>query len=140
VDVGAVGVGPGFLSLVAAVDEDDLRVPVVAATGQVVAALDEEDALAGGGEALGEGGAAGSGADDDDVVMVQDGCSSDVLGAVAAGGGFGDGVAVEGLGGGIGAFLGGGRPGDSDASGEGGAENEAAAKSVGGFVVAGCHE
>ena len=69
VELAAVAAVPGFLGLVGAVDEDGLAVPVGAGAGEVVAALEHEDALAGGSEAVGERGATGAAADDDDVVV-----------------------------------------------------------------------
>ena len=66
----AVAAVPGLVDLVAAVDEDGLGVPVGLLARQVGAALQDEDALASGGEAVRHGAAARAAADDDDVVMV----------------------------------------------------------------------
>src|SRR6516225_348223 len=66
----ALAVVPDLLRLVAALDVHPARVPVGLLPGDEVAALEEEDALAGGGQGLGQRPAAGAGADDDDVVAV----------------------------------------------------------------------
>jgi hypothetical protein len=61
---------PGFIDLVARVAENGVGVPVLPFPRQVVAALDDEYALAGMRQAGGHGAATGSGADDDDIVVV----------------------------------------------------------------------
>ena len=66
----AVGVVPGVLGDVLAVDEHRLGVPVVHLPRQVVAPLQQQDLLAGRGEGVGQRAAAGAAADDDDVVVV----------------------------------------------------------------------
>src|SRR5437899_10132238 len=66
----AVLVPPLFLRAVAALEHDRLGVPVLLLARHVVAALEQQDALAGGSEPVGQRAAAGAGADDDDVIMV----------------------------------------------------------------------
>ncbi len=63
-----VPVAPAVLRDVAVVDEDRARIPVLLLLRQPIAALEQEDALAGGGEPVREGTAAGTRADDHDVV------------------------------------------------------------------------
>ena len=59
---------PGLLRHVPVLDEDLLRVPVLGFAGQPVAALEDQDPLAGRRQVAGERAAAGTAADDDDVV------------------------------------------------------------------------
>ena len=66
----AVGVVPGVLGDVLAVDEHRLGVPVVHLPGQEVAPLEEQDPLARAGQRVGQRAAAGAAADDDDVVVL----------------------------------------------------------------------
>jgi hypothetical protein len=66
----AVLVDPTLLRDVAIVAEDLLRIPVLGLARQVAAALEEEDALAGRGQPVGERAAAGAGSDDDHVVVL----------------------------------------------------------------------
>src|SRR6516225_12137130 len=66
----ALAVVPDLLRLVAALDVHPARIPVGLLPGDEVAALEEEDALAGGGQGVSQRPAAGAGADDDDVVAV----------------------------------------------------------------------
>ncbi len=66
----AVGAVPGFCSLVAALVEDGGGVPILLLALQVVAALKDEDALAGRREALRHRGPPGPAADHNEVVMV----------------------------------------------------------------------
>ena len=66
----AVLVDPLLAAEVALLEEHLLGVPVLGLAGRVTAALEQQDALAGGGEAVGERPAARAGADDDDVVVV----------------------------------------------------------------------
>src|SRR6266702_1030234 len=66
----AVLVPPLFLRAVAALEHDRLSVPVLLLARHVVAALEQQDAFAGGSEAVGQRAAARAGADDDDVVVV----------------------------------------------------------------------
>src|SRR5471030_498299 len=65
----AVLVVPGFPGLILGLHEDGLRIPVVLLAPQEVAALDQQDALAAGRQAVRQRAAAGAAADDDDVVM-----------------------------------------------------------------------
>jgi len=65
-----VDVAERLVGGVAASAEHGLGVPVVPFTGQVVAAFEQQDLLAGLGELRGSTAAAGSAADDDDVVMI----------------------------------------------------------------------
>ena len=65
----AVLVVPGLLWHVLVVHEHDLGVPVLGLAWQPVAALQDQDALAGRGELVSQGAAAGTAADDDDVVV-----------------------------------------------------------------------
>src|SRR6266571_4578329 len=55
---------------VEALEHDRLSVPVLLLARHVVAALEQQDAFAGGSEAVGQGAAARAGADDDDVIVV----------------------------------------------------------------------
>src|SRR6266516_367612 len=66
----SVLVPPLFLCAVAALEHDRLGVPVLLLAGNVDAALEQQDALAGGSEPVGQRAAARAGADDDDVIMV----------------------------------------------------------------------
>src|SRR5436305_14318366 len=66
----ATRVTPTLFSVVAAFDVDEARVPVLLLARDVIAALTDQDALAGRGERVGERAAASSRADDDDVVMI----------------------------------------------------------------------
>src|SRR6478736_1401656 len=59
---------PGLPGDVPVIDEDRLRVPVLDLSGQPVAALQDEDSLAGRREVSGKRPAARAAADDDDVV------------------------------------------------------------------------
>ncbi len=72
----AVVVVPGVGGDVAVVDEDVLREPVLGLACEPVAALEQEDPLAGGGEMPGERAAAGTGPDDDHVIAVHQYSSS----------------------------------------------------------------
>ncbi len=65
-------------------DEDRRRVPVVPFARQVVAALQKQDPLAGGRQAVGERAAAGACADDDDVVLPGLGHAGHLRGARSA--------------------------------------------------------
>ena len=73
---------PGVLGDVAVVDEDVVCRPVRRLTGQPVAALEEEDSLAGGGEVARERPSSRAGADDDDVVRVHRQCSFNCSGTM----------------------------------------------------------
>ena len=75
----AVAVEPELRRPVLALDEHGGGVPVVALARQVVAAFEQQDPLAGGGDAVGERAAAGPRADHDHVVMLVFG-HSDSLG------------------------------------------------------------
>src|SRR5947209_9464168 len=66
----AAGVLPSLVGHVLGVDEHGVGVPVVALAGEVVAALEQQDALARGRELPREGSPAGAAADDDDVVVI----------------------------------------------------------------------
>jgi hypothetical protein len=66
----AVLVDPLLAAEVALLEKHLLGVPVLGLAWQVTAALEQQDALAGGGEAVRERPAARAGADDDDVVVV----------------------------------------------------------------------
>jgi hypothetical protein len=66
----AILVVPTLIREVAVLDEDLLGVPVLGLPGQVAAALEEQDALARGGEPAGQGAAARASPDDDHVVVV----------------------------------------------------------------------
>src|SRR2546428_3527011 len=70
VELAAVLVAPGLLDVVAALGDDRVRVPVLLLAWDVIAPLEEEDALAGRREAVGEGPAPRARADDDHVVAV----------------------------------------------------------------------
>jgi hypothetical protein len=61
---------PGLVRLVLVLDEDGVRVPVVRLAGQVVAALEEEDALPRRRQSVRERSPSRAGADDDDVVVI----------------------------------------------------------------------
>src|ERR1041385_3779528 len=65
----AIFVAPDFFGVVFGFDVDGVGGPIFRLARDVVAAFDEEDALAGGSKAIGEGAAAGAGADDDYVVV-----------------------------------------------------------------------
>ena len=65
----AAGAVPGLLRLILAVDEHRRRVPVLAFALEVGAALEDQDALARGGELQRRGASARTRADDDDVVV-----------------------------------------------------------------------
>ncbi len=60
-------VEPLLLGAVAVLDEHGARAPVLGLARQVLAALQDQDRLAGGGEALGDGRAPGAAADDHHV-------------------------------------------------------------------------
>src|SRR5204862_5663149 len=70
VELLAVAVVPGLLDVVAVLDLDGARVPVLLLARHVAAPLEEEDALARGREAVGERPAPRAGADDDHVVVI----------------------------------------------------------------------
>src|SRR5438552_16345897 len=70
VELLAVAVVPGLLDVVAVLDLDGTRVPVLLLARDVAAPLEEEDALARGREAIGERPAPRAGPDDDHVVVV----------------------------------------------------------------------
>ena len=83
----AVPVEPELRGAVLPLDEHRRRLPVVPLPGQVVAALEQQDLLARGGQSVREGASAGAGADHDDVVVlfVSHGCSLGVaLGAAGS--------------------------------------------------------
>jgi hypothetical protein len=65
-----VAVEPGVGRHVAVVDEDRLGVPVLDLPGQPVTPLQDQHALAGRREPVGEGAATGTGSHDDHVVVV----------------------------------------------------------------------
>ena len=65
----AVRVCPRLVGLVGAVDEHRLRVPVLFLARQIVAAFEDQDALAGRRQPLRQRGAAGAAADHDQVIM-----------------------------------------------------------------------
>jgi hypothetical protein len=65
-----VPVVPGFLRLVFRVHEDRERIPILAFPRQIIAALEEEDALAGGSEPMRERAPARAAANDDEIVML----------------------------------------------------------------------
>src|SRR5207245_7682044 len=71
----AVLVPPDFLRVVLGLHVDRTRAPVVLLSTDVVAALDQQDLLAGGREMVGERSAARAGADDNHVVMGHAGIS-----------------------------------------------------------------
>src|SRR6185295_16161862 len=60
---------PDLLGVVAALEVDRLRAPVLLLAADVVAPLEDEDPLAGGSQRIGQGSTARPAADDDDVVM-----------------------------------------------------------------------
>ncbi len=64
-------VGPALVRLVCGIDEYRLRAPVLLATLEILSALEDQDPLAGRGEALSERSAARPAADHDHVVMVR---------------------------------------------------------------------
>ena len=66
----ALGAVPGLGGLVLAIDEHRLAAPVLLLARQIVAALDQQDAPAGGRQAMGERCAAGAGADDNKVIVI----------------------------------------------------------------------
>src|SRR5262249_26202971 len=66
----AVLVVPGLLGLVALLAEYRFGIPVLPLARKIAAALEDQDALAGRGEAIGEGVAAGAAAEDDHVIAV----------------------------------------------------------------------
>ena len=66
----AVLVIPALAGQVALLVEDLVAVPVLGLAREIAAALEQQDPLAGGGQAPGERAAPGAAADDDDVVMV----------------------------------------------------------------------
>src|ERR1041385_593248 len=66
----SVLVPPLFLRAVAALEHDGLRIPVLLLAGNVVAALEQQDALARGSKPVRQRAAARAGADEDDVVVV----------------------------------------------------------------------
>ncbi len=63
-------VEPLFLGAVAVLDEDGVRIPVLRFLRQVLAALQDQDFLAGIGHGIGQRAAAGARSDDDDVVVL----------------------------------------------------------------------
>src|SRR6185369_10896258 len=67
----SVHVSPLFLSLVLAQEIDGFRIPVVLLARHIVAAFEDQDALACWRKFVGQGSAAGAGSDDDHVVMVR---------------------------------------------------------------------
>src|SRR6516164_898016 len=66
----AVLVMPGLTRLVAVLGEHGVRTPVFSLARQVIAAFEDQDALARWGEPVGERAAAGAAADDDYVVTL----------------------------------------------------------------------
>ena len=66
----AVFIVPGLVRLIAFAGEDRFAAPVLPFARQIVAALEDQDALAGGGEPVGEGAAPSAAADDDDVITI----------------------------------------------------------------------
>src|SRR6516225_8917492 len=66
----AVLVMPGLARLVAVLGEHGLRTPVFPLTRQVIAAFEDQDALARRGEAISKRAAAGAAADDDHIVRL----------------------------------------------------------------------
>src|SRR5438128_7440626 len=70
VELLAVAVVPGLLDVVAVLDLDGARVPVLLLARDVAAPREEEDALARGREAIGERPAPRAGPDDDHVVVI----------------------------------------------------------------------
>src|SRR5439155_2124506 len=70
VELLAIAVVPVLLDVVAVLDLDGARVPVLLLARDVAAPLEEEDALARGREAIGERPAPRAGADDDHVVVI----------------------------------------------------------------------
>ena len=66
----ALGVRPCFVCLVATIDEHRFRVPIGFLARQIIAALEDQNALAGGRDALGERCASGAAADHDQIIMV----------------------------------------------------------------------
>src|SRR5207244_13089983 len=70
VELLAIAVVPGLLDVVAVLDLDGARVPVLLRAWDVAAPLEEEDALARGCEAIGERPAPRAGAADDEVVVI----------------------------------------------------------------------
>src|SRR5262249_21497581 len=68
-ELAAVLVHPRLGVVVTALEHDRARVPVLGLAPHVVPALEHEDALAGGGERVGERATPSSRADDDDVVV-----------------------------------------------------------------------
>src|SRR5690349_1335990 len=66
----AGGAVPGLVGLIPRVDEHRFGVPVLALAGKIVAALEQQDALAGLSELPRHCGAARAGADDDDIVAL----------------------------------------------------------------------
>ena len=66
----AVFVVPGLVRLVAFAGEYRFAAPVLPLARQIIAAFEDQDPLAGGGEAVREGSASGAAADDDDVVTI----------------------------------------------------------------------
>ena len=78
--LGGLAVVPGLLGDVAVVDEHVRRGPVLRLAPQPVPALEQQDPLARGGEAIDEGAAPGAAADDDHVVVAHPVTSCDPLG------------------------------------------------------------
>ena len=66
----AVAVVPGLRRLVPVRAEHRFAAPILRLARQEVAAFEDQDALAGRGQAIGERAAAGAAADDDDIVLV----------------------------------------------------------------------
>src|SRR6185437_13423269 len=67
----AGGVRPNLASLVGAVDENGLRAPVLLTARQVIAALQDQDALARRGQTVGQRGATRPAADHDEVMVIR---------------------------------------------------------------------
>src|SRR6266700_729008 len=66
----AVLVAPGLVRLVALAGEDGLAAPVLPLARQIVAPLEDQDALARWREPVGERAASGTASDDDDIVTI----------------------------------------------------------------------
>src|SRR5512133_608079 len=63
-------VEPGFLGVVVGVHVDDLRIPVRLLARNVVAALEDEDALPGWSQVIGQGSTPSAGANNDYVIAI----------------------------------------------------------------------
>src|SRR6266542_1159667 len=72
----SVLVVPGLVCLVFVAHEDGAAIPIVGLAAQVVAALEQQDALARGRKPVGERSAASAAADDDHVVVAVHGVRS----------------------------------------------------------------